>query len=79
MYTHSGPLTKGQRGHGRQYINTQDLYPNVRGRWETVYRHSAPLSKGQSGGGRQCTHTQHLYLEVRGEVGDSVQTLTISI
>ena len=30
-------------------------------------------------GGRQCTDSQDLYPEVRGEVGDSIQTLRISI
>ena len=31
MYRHSGLLSKGQRGGGRQYTDTQDLYPKVRG------------------------------------------------
>ena len=31
MYRHSGLLSKGQRGGGRQCTDTQDLYPKVRG------------------------------------------------
>ena len=31
MYRHSGLLSKGQRGGGRQCIDTQDLYLKVRG------------------------------------------------
>ena len=79
MYTHSGPLSKGQRGRGRQCTNTRDLYLKVRGRWETVYRQSGPLTRGQRGGGRQYTDTQGLYVKVRWEVGVSVETLRTSI
>ena len=31
LYRHSGPLSKGQRGGGRQCTDTQDLYPKVTG------------------------------------------------
>ena len=31
VYRHSGPVSKGQRGGGRQCTDTQDLYLKVRG------------------------------------------------
>ena len=35
MYRHSGPLSKGRRGGGRQYIDTKDFDLKVRGEVDT--------------------------------------------
>ena len=80
MYTHSGPLSKGQRGGGRQYRDTQDLSVNIGGEVETQRTDTQDLYPEIRGEVEtQCTHTQDLYLKVRGEVADTVQTLWTSI
>ena len=80
MERHLGPLSKAQRGGGKQCTVTQDLYLKVRGEVGTQCRDTQDLYLKVRGEVRtQCTDTQDPDLKVRGEVGDSGETLRTSI
>ena len=80
MYTHSAPLSKGQRGFGTTvYRHSGPLDEGQRrgGRQCTDTQDLYLKVRGDLK--PQCTDTQDLYMKVRGEVADSVQTLRTSI